>query len=554
VSDGRTRRTFLVRGGAALAAAAGAIAAPASAVASPARRGASMLTRRSRRAYELRVRAARAQLGGPPARLVTNGDEARYATKLGTYTKGLPHDRLGNVSPVAYRSLMRALESGRPEDFDRIRLGGVRPLTNPQGGLAFLLQGADSQGLSLPPPPAFASAEQAAEAVEVYWMALARDVPFLEYDRHPITVAAAAELSRLTDFRGPRSGARVTAGTLFRADLPGVLAGPYVSQFMWKDAPFGAERVARRIRTAVPGVDYMTAYSDWLAAQNGAELIEQRFDRTQRYVRNGRDLAEWVHEDVPLQPYLNALLVLIDGDTPLDPNHPYNHLAVHRGRIAGRYWRNQAGFATFGVPHISGLLGAVSKAALTIVWYHKWLVHRRLRPEEFGGRVHNHATGRASLPVHRQLLDAEVLDRVFRRHGTYLLPQAYPEGAPTHPAYGAGHATVAGACATVLKAFFDESFVLPGQVEASASGLGLGEYQGPYVRSPLTVGGELNKLAANIGMGRNFAGIHWRSDLAASLRLGEEVAIRFLQDERRAVNEAFRGFALTRFDGRQITI
>lgn len=34
---------------------------------------------------------------------------------------------------------------------------------------------------------------------------------------------------------------------------------------------------------------------------------------------------------------------------------------------------------------------------------------------------------------------------------SYLLPQAYPEGAPTHPAYGAGHAAGSGACATILK-------------------------------------------------------------------------------------------------------
>jgi len=36
----------------------------------------------------------------------------------------------------------------------------------------------------------------------------------------------------------------------------------------------------------------------------------------------------------------------------------------------------------------------------------------------------------------------------------------------------------------------------------------------PYVGPPLTVGGELNKLATNIGQGRNWAGIHFRSDAA----------------------------------------
>ena len=44
--------------------------------------------------------------------------------------------------------------------------------------------------------------------------------------------------------------------------------------------------------------------------------------------------------------------------------------------------------------------------------------------------------------------------------GTYLLPMEFAEGSPIHPSYGAGHATVAGACATVLKAFFPEDQVI----------------------------------------------------------------------------------------------
>ncbi len=33
------------------------------------------------------------------------------------------------------------------------------------------------------------------------------------------------------------------------------------------------------------------------------------------------------------------------------------------------------------------------------------------------------------------------------------LPMAFQEGSPMHPSYGAGHATVAGACVTILKAY-----------------------------------------------------------------------------------------------------
>jgi hypothetical protein len=72
-------------------------------------------------------------------------------------------------------------------------------------------------------------------------------------------------------------------------------------------------------------------------------------------------------------------------------------------------------------------------------WYHKWLVHRRLRPEEAGGRIHHHLTGTATYPLHPKLTDSAVLARLYTRYGSYLCPQAYPEGCSTHPAYPGGH-------------------------------------------------------------------------------------------------------------------
>ena len=127
---------------------------------------------------------------------------------------------------------------------------------------------------------------------------------------------------------------------------------------------------------------------------------------------------------------------------------------------------------------------------------------------------------------------------------------AYPEGSPLHPAYPAGHAAIAGACTTVLKAFFKESFVMPQPVEASADGLSLLPYRG----SDLTVGGELNKLASNIALGRDAAGVHWRSDGIEGIKLGEAVAIWILRDLRGTYHEDFQGFSLTKFDGTPITI
>jgi hypothetical protein len=176
-------------------------------------------------------------------------------------------------------------------------------------------------------------------------------------------------------------------------------------------------------------------------------------------------------------------------------------------------------------------------------------VHRRLRPEVYGGRVHNHKAGAASYPLHQEILSSPVLDAVGQAHGTYLLPMAFPEGSPTHPSYGAGHATVAGACTTMVKAFFDESFVLPNPVVPSPDGAGLVPYSGP----PLTAGHELDKVAANVAIGRNAAGVHWRSDYTESLRLGEAVALTILEEQKACYNERFE-WTLTKFDGTAVTL
>src|SRR5262249_41232497 len=150
--------------------------------------------------------------------------------------------------------------------------------------------------------------------------------------------------------------------------------------------------------------------------------------------------------------------------------------------------------------------------ALGAAWFQKWMVHRRLRPEAMGGRLHQTRIGVAQYPLHAELLHSAAPDAVFAATGTYLLPQSYAEGAPLHPSYPAGHATVAGACATVLKAFFDEDALITNAVVATADGLSLQPYDGPA----LFVGGEINKLAFNIAMGRNWAGIHYRSDAEES--------------------------------------
>jgi hypothetical protein len=137
------------------------------------------------------------------------------------------------------------------------------------------------------------------------------------------------------------------------------------------------------------------------------------------------------------------------------------------------------------------------------------------------------------------------------------MPHAFPEGCPQQPSYGQGHSTVAGACATIVKAWFDDTAPLSSIAginisQPSEDGFSLVPYSGAD-RDKLTIGGEMNKLAANIGIGRNHAAVHWRYDYADSLPLGEAVAISLLRDMASCWNEPFPGFSFTRFDGTRIT-
>ncbi len=95
--------------------------------------------------------------------------------------------------------------------------------------------------------------------------------------------------------------------------------------------------------------------------------------------------------------------------------------------------------------------------------------------------------------------------------------------------------------------------LIPKPVVASDDGQSLLPYTGSDAEQ-ITVGGELNKLANNVALGRDMAGVHWRSDATQALLLGENVAISILRDQRHTYNEPFSGFKFTRFDGAAITV
>lgn len=109
---------------------------------------------------------------------------------------------------------------------------------------------------------------------------------------------------------------------------------------------------------------------------------------------------------------------------------------------------------------------------------------------------------------------------------------------------------VAVAAVTILKAYFNDSFVIPNPVVPNADGTALIPYSGP---AP-TIEGELNKLATNIAIGRDAAGVHFRSDGDDGLALGEEMAISLLSDYINTYHEDHPGFTFNKFDGTSVTI
>nr|WP_319023207.1 vanadium-dependent haloperoxidase [Tepidibacter hydrothermalis] len=494
----------------------------------------------SEKAHTIRTDAASFQKDLPIPGNPCNGDSSLYPNKIANYSKALPHNELGEVNMSAYNIWLKALTTGNPEIFEDIPLGGIRKLANPQASYAFDLEGPNSHHLTMPVPPNFSSACIASEMAEDYWRALTRDIPFAEYNSNILIREAANDMSTFSDYRGPKDGGIVTSGTLFRGNTKGDLVGPYISQFLCKDIPFGSKMVKQQYRTPLPEKDYMTSYEEWLNIQNGgtpSSLIE--FDPKPRYIRNGRDLGEWVHGDFTYQCALNACLILLSfGEKALCPENPY------------LCSKTQVGFITFGSAYILDLIAKSARIALEAAWFQKFLVHRRLRPEEFGGRVHNDLTWATDYPINSELLNCKAISKVFDKYGTYLLPMAYPEGCPTHTSYPAGHACIAGAGVTMMKAFFDEDFIIPNPVVASPDGLSLLHYSDEQ----LTIGGELNKLASNISLGRDTAGVHWRSDGIEGLKLGESVAIGILHDFKKTYNEDFKGFCFTKFDGTTVIV
>jgi hypothetical protein len=163
--------------------------------------------------------------------------------------------------------------------------------------------------------------------------------------------------------------------------------------------------------------------------------------------------------------------------------------------------------------------------------------------------------------LHNDVLSSAVLPKILAKHGTHFMPQAFPEGSPTHPCYTGGHATVAGACCTAIKFFFDGSRQLRPLLQAkgrdlvqpTSDGLSLVPYAGADANA-IDINGELSKVAFNVCFGHGVhSGIHFRSSNYWGVLLGEEVALSVLRDRAKSYDEPFT-MSITKFDGSTATI
>jgi len=520
----------------------------------------------------------------------------------------------------------------------------LRAWESQSAGNAFELEGPDAQAVTIPPAPKLGSAELTAEMAEVYSQALLRDVPFTAFNKGVLNAKKIAEatglsyqevlnvlqtkasdvdkvkrithkLNHLNWFKGENLGKlsdsekarcrnfKQTAQTAFRGITSGDNIGPYISQFLLAGSAginpnddcrspnegliaYGAINIDQRVRNAKAGKDYMTDWLEWLDVQNGADLrgfeeYENDPTKKRRFMYTPRDLATYVHYDALYEAYLNACLIMLNNRIPFDSGIPYQE---------SDNVDHQQGFAHFGGPHILSLVTEVATRALKAVRFQKFNIHRRCRPEVLAARISKADLLQQNTPelkkTFQELEKSGLLNEIGKLNGgnNYLLPMAFCEGSPMHPAYGAGHATVAGACITILKAFFDHSHpleIVP-ESEASQQVIQLIQNLGhkttvhsanlAYVAADngknlkvvpvldenceiakLTVEGELNKLASNISIGRNWAGVHYFTDYYESILMGEEIAIGILEEQKLLFNENF-SMTLPKFNGETIRI
>ena len=469
------------------------------------------------------------------------------------FGKGLLHLNDGTMytDPVDQYQLLVALEAGDQNALNQINLGGNRRLVNSQASFCRELVGGVPYGFSMEVPPVMDSAAAACELIEVYEMGLCVDIPFTELNNPGASnVDADRAVTAINawggEYKGPVNVSnQVDRQLLFRGKAYGCNFGPHVSQFFMHDFNLGLNPIVQKyyFETGTYGITDNT----FLEMQKGNTLETQTQSPTPMRPYTGRGLASLVHVDFVYQFFYYAAQMILTAGIPR-----------HGGYVD--MYPDEAFVTNAGVVHIATALADVAKHAFTACWNQKWRRHLRARPEVMAARVVKQKEGVISGVVDNNIftLGANTIAAVEAYNAPKggeskaYIPLTYCEGSPTHPAYPSGHAVAAGAMATILKMIFaDEDWTEMGdfnQINESPDGDQLTEYTGPDTAA-ITVHTELNKLASNCSLGRNFAGIHYRIDGDEGMNLGEKVAIQYYEDYLTRQIEPHGLISFKKFDG-----
>jgi hypothetical protein len=471
-----------------------------------------------------------------------NGDEV--TPFLAMFSKTLNHDAAGRVIPSEYQTLRDGIEERDITKISSAPHPGTLKLVQPLAAFILNFVGPSPSAVSLPAAPSMSTAEAAGEMVEVYCQALARDIPFPDFPGNGTITTMIGYMNALSDFKGHTP---VTAANIFRGLGSGDLSGPYASQFFFLDASLWPNTVPAMATfpTRSATNDRMITSVAYLSVENGTVTEgPPTLAGGATYLSTGRDLAYSVWSDSPGQFYEFAARKAMDAGAPLSPLNPYLNPPLNA---------NQESFVSWSFTDFNTCLHEAAQIALSVAWYGKWAVNRRLSPEAFANEVEQWRLSGMTLnpaSINSDLLTSGILGDVLGANGNNYLPQAFPEGSPSHPSYPAGHAVVSGACITIIKAFYDEDWAFPAPVEPNPAGTMLIPHVGP----PLTLGGETNKLGSNVTLGRDWAGVHYRSDGHNGILQGEAIAKLILQDWINRYVESDARFSFSGYLGDSISI
>lgn len=399
------------------------------------------------------------------------------------------------------------------------------------------------------------------EMLEVYAQNEFRSVPFSKFEKNDDLIKIIKFLNSLpcSAITAPKNvNSQIDICNLFRGNWNGELIGPYISQFLL--LPFNLGNICidqKYIEEIEPENQCTMDY--FVNMQNCGHCPDPQSKSEKKYIYNGNVLGSAVHNDPLYQFYYQAALIAVQNK--IFPDTFDSDVTTQ--------WIDG------GVPFLYAAVAEVSMGALRVAWYNKFCYNLKIRPEAFAARIElalNDKYYYENIPKMKTIISNLntgncnlFLNYLKKKNGSYFLKQLYPEGSPVHPTRPAGHATVAGACCTVLKAILKThkdtyeplSWPLSEKKIASCDGVNLDTYVGEDAEY-MTINGELNKLASNISLGRDWAGVHYRNDGKTGMLLGEEYAIEFLIDKFCELysgnNGMASGWILEKFDGTTVRI